>query len=215
MEFSKIEAVTVSILGKGTPTHSLLSRKQTGDTFAGANMSSIVTTTDPFKETYLYTPYGLSESRNGSNTNNKATVYIPINQVEESIYEEPLPKIYSGGFLSLNRKFGSDPVLSEDCTDEYAEPAGIASNSFSENIYSRAMDPIESRKLSKEALPPLPINHYARPLSPPRPPPPKFPKQPKLVLPPPPSGNSTMIISGTTTSGASTSSRFAKSKLNA
>ena len=197
MEFSKIEAVTVSILGKGTPTHSLLSRKQTGDTFAGANMSSIVTTTDPFKETYLYTPYGLSESRNGSNTNNKATVYIPINQVEESIYEEPLPKIYSGGFLSLNRKFGSDPVLSEDCTDEYAEPAGIASNSFSENIYSRA------------------INHYARPLSPPRPPPPKFPKQPKLVLPPPPSGNSTMIISGTTTSGASTSSRFAKSKLNA
>ena len=191
--------------GKGTPTHSLLSRKQTGDAFGG-NLSGMATTSDPFKETYLYTPYGLAEARNG--TNNKATVYIPINPVEESIYEEPLPKIYSGGFLSLNRKFGSDPVLSEDCTDEYAEPAAIASNSFSENIYSRAVE--SNRKLSKDALPPLPINHYARPMSPPRPPPPKFqPKQPKLVLPPPPSGNSTMIVSGTTTSGASTSSRSA------
>ena len=117
-----------------------------------------------------------------TNSNNKATIYVPmsINPAEESIYEEPLPKIYSGGFLSLNRKFGSDPVLSEDCTDEYAEPSGIASNSFSENIYSRALDPVApttttttvSRKMSASALPPLPINHYARPLSPPRPPPP-------------------------------------------
>jgi hypothetical protein len=122
----------------------------------------VVNTADPFKETYLYTPYGLSDARNGTN---KATVYVPMNPAEESIYEEPLPKIYSGGFLSLNRKFGSDPVLSEDCTDEYAEPAGIASNSFSENIYSRAVAVAvdqPSRKLSKDALPPLPINHYAR-----------------------------------------------------
>jgi hypothetical protein len=154
----------------------------------------------------------------------QATIYVPINPAEESIYEEPLPKIYSGGFLSLNRKFGSDPVLSEDCTDEYAEPSGIASNSFSENIYSRAIEPrtsnfehrtsnlepavaIEPRKMSAAALPPLPINHYARPLSPPRPPPPKFSKQPKLMLPPPPLGSSSILISGTTTSGASTSSR--------
>lgn len=193
-----------------------MSRKQTGDTF-GANVSNLGNVGDPFKETYLYTPYGLSDTRNLNNGHNKATVYVPINPAEESIYEEPLPKIYSGGFLSLNRKYGSDPVLSEDCTDEYAEPSGIASNSFSENIYSRALDPVTTttatttssttRKMSAAALPPLPINHYARPLSPPRPPPPKFSKQPKLVLPPPPPGSS-MLISGTTTSGASTSSRY-------
>jgi hypothetical protein len=56
--------------GKGTPTHSLLSRKQTGDPFGG-NASSVGTTGDSFKETYLYTPYGLSDTRNGGPNNNK------------------------------------------------------------------------------------------------------------------------------------------------
>jgi len=117
---------------------------------------------DTIKESYIYTPYGKSNSHNSSA--NKVTIYVPMRSADEGIYDEPLQRIYSGngGFLSLNPKYGSDPVLSEDCTDEYAEPNGIASNSFNENIYSRAVE----TKMSAAALPPLPINHYARPLSP-------------------------------------------------
>ncbi len=115
---------------------------------------------DTVKESYLYTPYGMANGKNPSA--NKVTVYVPMSRPEEGIYDEPLQKIYSGGFLSLHPKYGSDPVLSEDCTDEYAEPNAIASNSFNENIYSRAVE----TKMSVAALPPLPINHYARPLSP-------------------------------------------------
>lgn len=146
--------------GKGTPTHSLLSRKQPGESFGGNGMPPVGNVGDTIKESYLYTPYGMADGRNAPA--GKVTVYVPMGRPEEGIYDEPLQKIYSGGFLSLNPKYGSDPVLSEDCTDEYAEPNGVASNSFNENIYSRAVE----TKMSAAALPPLPINHYARPLSP-------------------------------------------------
>ncbi len=59
--------------------------------------------------------------------------------------------IYSAGFHhhqapgTLTKKFSSDPVLSEDCTDDYAEPQlpgrhhPVNSTSYSDNIYARAL----------------------------------------------------------------------------
>ena len=99
----------------------------------------------------------------------------------------------SGGFLSLNGNFSnSDPVLSEDyCTDDYAEPMTTtatrltnmaSSNSFTtpneENIYAvvaaqrrqqikrQAAAESTQQRQRRPALRPLPIAHYARPLSP-------------------------------------------------
>ena len=93
---------------------------------------------------------------------------------QETIYEEPSAmKLYSSsGFLSLNRKFSSDPVLSEDgdgADDDYAEPVVnlTASNSFSENICTPAVTVGTSP--AKRALKPLPLSHYARPMTPPSP----------------------------------------------
>ena len=60
----------------------------------------------------------------------KMRVYgqIPAIDTDNNLYVDPVagpnnnPKIYSAGYPSLAKKFNSDPVLSEDCTDDYAEP---------------------------------------------------------------------------------------------
>ena len=171
-----------------TPTHSLLTRKFT-DRFS---------TSIDFKDMHLYNNHFNNLNTSGSASaatstivgNKPGSLYgqmmpstrrVMDSNQEETIYEEPLGdqhKMYggSGGFLSLNhRKFSSDPALSEDCTDEYAEPGvgGVNSNSFSENIYAQALPPpvdgVVNNTVNRN-LPPLPISHYARPLSPMQPP---------------------------------------------
>ena len=66
-------------------------------------------------------------------------------------------------FPSLQKKCSSDTVLSEDYTDDYAEPHLISnqpnSASLSDNVYSQAF-PLP-RPLSQN-----PINHYSKPLTP-------------------------------------------------
>ncbi|XP_059092782.1 discoidin domain-containing receptor 2-like isoform X2 [Tigriopus californicus] len=178
---------------KSTPTYSLLTRKfnfvshETNNKAMGGG-------NDAFPH-HVYTPYSTSTTakttlycgrQNSNGSNDRAY------QTQETIYEEPMNsnQMYTsttGGFLSLNRKFNSDPVLSEDCpTDEYAEPQNIISaNSFNENIYAQAispssssLSPLDHMTTSNNSnsnaninrpviLQPLPITHYARPMSPP------------------------------------------------
>jgi discoidin domain receptor family protein 2 len=158
-----------------TPTHSLLASK-CPDRFS----NSI-----DFKDHHLvnmqYTPYN-----NSSLTDNAISKQ---NSYEETIYEEP---------LNTNRS-GANYLSTEDGTDEYAEPGGLLiSNSLGENIYAQATNiPLTKKGV---ALPPLPLNHYARPLSP----------QSlnasaiqSLVLPPPPSNTASMLVSGTTSATSS------------
>ena len=86
-----------------------------------------------------------------------------------------------GGFLSTlnhHRKLSSDPggMTCPDDDDDYAEPgpAGsstAAANTFSlSNVYTQATAAaaLPPPAAGPRNLPPLPISHYARPLSPPQ-----------------------------------------------
>ena len=195
-------------LGKrATPTHSLLAASTRCPAPGPADRFS---NSIDFKDhqhlmNMQYTPYN---NHTGStslldNSASKQTSY------EETIYEDPLPLNNNGSRNNNLHHY----LSTEDCTDEYAEPGGLlASSSFNENIYAQAMPPSHPPALpppSKKTLPPLPLSHYARPLSPPpglsnggaknNAPPPPPPLQ-SLVLPPPPPP--TAGTTGTTKGGS-------------
>ncbi|CAB4055622.1 DDR2 [Lepeophtheirus salmonis] len=134
---------------KTTPTHHPILSSKFADHFFGASDSQ-----------------GAAERRRrgrngGGNNNNK----------NDTIYEEPSALYSAAGFLSLNRKFSTDP-LSEDGSDDYAEPNALipvtenpyASTTLTKKSLIRNDDILSSRPLVKPAS--LPISHYSRPLSP-------------------------------------------------
>lgn len=148
-----------------TPTHSLLttgsSSKACPDRFTSSldfkGLHHPATTIANMQ----YTPYSSNVA--------DAEASQKTSYDQDTIYEEP-----------LNSK--SNYLSTEDLTDEYAEPGGSSlhmSNSLCENIYTQ-VNPRKGR-----FLPPLPLNEYARPQSPPS-------QQPQvsaltsLALPPPP-----------------------------
>ena len=105
--------------------------------------------------TSSYTPYKA-----------KMRVYghISVNEQDGNLYSNPIHSApYSVSFPSLHKKCSSDTVLSEDYTDDYAEPQlnlnQLNSASLSDNIYSQAHPP--THKLSQPQ-----INHYSKPISP-------------------------------------------------
>lgn len=122
---------------RSTPTHSLL----TTSTKCERSMTD--------SHQVQYTPY----SSNSQVMMSDKPIY------EETIYEEPLNCLPPS---NATRSY----VSAEDLTDEYAEPGGSLhiSHSLSENIYAQAIPP--ARK-EGQRLPPLPLSHYARPLTPP------------------------------------------------
>jgi len=148
---------------------------------------------------------------------------------QETIYEEPLRgRLYaSSGFLSLNRKFGSDPALSEDgCeTGDYAEPEPVSantsnagrlpnSNSCDDNVYAKAAAPPSPTSAARRLIKPLPLAHYARPMTPtvarPRPEPPisarvSPPAYASVAVLPSPAHRRGLSRSATASSGASVS----------
>lgn len=164
---------------RSTPTHSLLA--------ASNKCSDRFTNSIDFKDHQLvnmqYTPYNNSTTT----TTNKLTSY------EETIYEEP-----------LNARGTTTYVSTEDLTEEYAEPGGSSlkiSNSLSENIYAQAADlPLNKKGIY---LPPLPLSHYARPLSPDRSG--SSALQSLAMPPPPPSASRPRLCHRTTPSSSSSS----------
>ena len=187
----------ISGSGKSTPTHSLLARKFAAEQQQASTSSS---SQPPYQHAHLqYTPFAKTSLYGypaDMHTNTPAT--------QETIYEEPHQHLYAAsGFLSVNRKFSSDPVLSEatidddeeDCEEDYAEPAMIVvSNSFNEQIYATTSNATNST--TRPSLKPLPLAHYARPSTPPisaRVSPPRYTRPtvgskaaPKVIAPPPP-----------------------------
>ena len=129
-----------------------------------------------------YTPYNNSSSLLEQAESSQKTSY------EDTIYEEP-----------LNTKTSHEHYLStEDLTDEYAEPgcgsgSGLhISSSLCDNIYAQANCASTSGSSARKGrfLPPLPLNNYARPLSPTHSTPQPLPSAlQSLALPPPPGGN--------------------------
>ena len=84
--------------------------------------------------TSSYTPYKA-----------KMRVYghISVNEQDGNLYSNPIHSApYSVSFPSLHKKCSSDTVLSENFTDDYAEPQinlnQLNSASLSDNIYSQA-----------------------------------------------------------------------------
>jgi hypothetical protein len=109
--------------------------------------------------------------------------HVPTHEEDGNLYSNPvLPPAHAHqprSFPSLNRPHG-DPVLSEDCTDDYAEPqqlvtaaatagqyrAPAASASYSENIYAQAFPPpagTATRSSNPALQKKTTANHYARP----------------------------------------------------
>uniref|UniRef100_A0A0K2T0M4 Discoidin domaincontaining receptor 2like [Bombus impatiens] n=1 Tax=Lepeophtheirus salmonis TaxID=72036 RepID=A0A0K2T0M4_LEPSM len=154
---------------KTTPTHHPILSSKFADHFFGPSDSQ-----------------GAAERRRrgrngGGNNNNK--MFFPSHQHlhqrivetppvrQDTIYEEPSALYSAAGFLSLNRKFSTDP-LSEDGSDDYAEPNALipvtenpyASTTLTKKSLIRNDDILSSRPLVKPAS--LPISHYSRPLSP-------------------------------------------------
>ena len=109
---------------------------------------------------HLYNPYAATTSTNKLYGHPGSNVSPPT---QETIYDEPLhshkQQLYaSTGFLSLNRRQHSDPMLSEDCAtaeEDYAEPVTPENTN---NIYAKVKERV--------ALKPLPLSHYARPKTP-------------------------------------------------
>lgn len=134
--------------GKETPTHSLIANK----------LHDKLTASIDFKDmSGSYTPYKA-----------KMRVYghVPATEQDHGTYKDTSnQKIYTAGYPSLNKKFNSDPILSEDCTDDYAEPQlnmdrnNMNSFSCADNIYAQALP-------TQNHYPSNPINHYTKPLSP-------------------------------------------------
>jgi hypothetical protein len=109
--------------------------------------------------------------------------HVPTHEEDGNLYSNPiLPPAHAHqprSFPSLNRPHG-DPVLSEDCTDDYAEPQQLvtaaatagqyrppaASASYSENIYAQAFPPpagTATRSSNPALQKKTTTNHYARP----------------------------------------------------
>ena len=106
--------------------------------------------------TSSYTPYKA-----------KMRVYghLPVGEEDGNLYSNPIhAAAYSVSFPSLQKKCSSDTVLSEDYTDDYAEPQlnlnQLNSASLSDNIYSQAIPPLTLQSSQN------PVNHYSQPLSP-------------------------------------------------
>ena len=87
--------------------------------------------------------------------------HIPAGEEDGNLYSNPIHSAaaaYSLSFpSSLQKKCSSDTVLSEDYTDDYAEPQFPVA--ASENIYAQAGPP------ASQVRPPV-NNQYSRPLSP-------------------------------------------------
>lgn len=148
--------------GKDTPSHSSLLSTKIQDKLA----ASI-----DFKDmTSSYTPYKA-----------KMRVYghIPVTEEDGNLYSNPINcAAYSVSFPSLQKKCSSDTVLSEDYSDDYAEPQmkvnPVNSASMSENLYSQALPTVEQQQLQPQlTFAPVQqqlsshgqINHYAKPLN--------------------------------------------------
>ncbi len=167
------------------PTHSLLTEKLTSRFNLDYRPYEVSSSTVATSKVSLQRQPSLSADPNSVGS---------CQHTQETIYEEPASssaaaamKLYSSsGFLSLNRKFSSDPVLSEEGDgaddDDYAEPVVVTaataanlttSNSFSENFGSSPLVAASSSSPVRRALAaarttikPLPLSHYARPMTP-------------------------------------------------
>jgi len=146
--------------GKNTPTHSLLAAKFHDKITASIDFKDMAGGYTPYKakmRVYGQVPSVETVGLNGNLYTNPTTT--------NTVYSS-----YAGLPASLNKKFSSDPVLS-DCTDDYAEPqlnqVGLTqqtSTSYSDNIYSQAF-PLQTSQT--QSVPSSnQINPYATPKSP-------------------------------------------------